>query len=234
MTTEAAPEICVAKRRQFLYVEERVDGPVPRLGNAGSPYSFQSYTRLCTDDVIIESGVNGKNAWNIKKQNKYAYFVQMLGRDEESVTAAVFQSVNVAAVAAKVKFQPSGVAVNFSLHPGVDGGEECLTAVWAQILASFSSDMVRVGGGIEREQWRLTYVDADRDQSLLTDAATLHHAMSQTLRGGDGHVLRMSLALAGEPVSAHAKLCSVGPEEDVDPCFGTNHKSPLVSAAPSA
>jgi hypothetical protein len=136
----------------------------------------------------IQSGVTDR-AWTVKKQNVYAHYARALGRDEELVSQEAYSTIVVQRAHAKVTLVPSGAAINFALQPAADGGEQDLISIWTRIRAAFGEDMAR-------EQWRLTYMDRDGDESVLFDGSTVEFAVEQALRGSSVLCMRLSPKLA--------------------------------------
>jgi hypothetical protein len=228
MTTSHAP-IWIGKRRQFLHVLARVEGPAPGVPYCSWPsYSFTSATRLSTDAEYFESGISGR-PWSVKRQNVYAHYIRALGLDEEAVSEDVYSKTAVQRVHAKIKFVPSGVAVNFTLDPADDGGERYVADIWARIHASFGEDMARHGAGVEPGQWRLTYVDQAKDESLLLDGPTMKFAVEQALRSAD--VLCMSLSPKPATFVPPTRAGSVPGEDVVDGMQSSTSATPGASAS---
>jgi hypothetical protein len=220
----ARAPIWIAKRRQFLHVLVRVDGPAPGLADWSTPsYSFTSTARLPTDAEYLKSGLSSR-AWSMRRQNVYAHYIRALGLDEEAVCEEVYSTTAVQLVNARIKFVPSGGVVNFTLEPAVDGGEKYVADVWTRIRSSFGEDMIRFGTGVRREQWRLTSLDRDQNKSLLHDGPTMKFAVEQALRGANLLCMSLTPKYDGMQLSCVATpgasfcACVRGRMETVVPC----------------
>ncbi len=153
----------------FQYVHATTEGPVPWIGNDGSKYTERHYTALPVDTLDVQTGFNAGNYWYIHKINTYAYYTTTLDGVETSVTKEEYDATVPLELGIKLKFVPSNTFVTFAAKVTDVSGEESLTSIWQNALNVFADDMLAGGYGLEREAWRLSYVDDEGDMSLILD-----------------------------------------------------------------